>query len=64
MSAPTASTVPLPAAFFHPTLQVLAKHLSGVRRRDIHEPVADLLELTRRNVQNTYLAAYSAEDDR
>jgi restriction system protein len=40
------STVPLPAAFFHPILVVLSEFTNGVRRRDIHEPVADLMGLT------------------
>jgi restriction system protein len=40
------STVPLPAAFFHPLLRVLSERSAGVRRRDLHEPVADLMRLT------------------
>lgn len=40
------STVPLHPVFFHAVLSVLAKHPQGVRRRDIHEPVADAMQLT------------------
>lgn len=40
------STVPLPASFFHPILRLLAEHPAGVRRRDLHEPIADLMGLT------------------
>src|SRR5687767_430162 len=40
------STVPLPTSFFHPILRLLAEHPSGVRRRDLHEPIADLMGLT------------------
>jgi restriction system protein len=40
------STVPLPTAFFHPILRVLSQHPGGLRRRDLHEPVADVMGLT------------------
>lgn len=40
------STVPLPTAFFHPILRVLSEHPTGLRRRDLHEPVADVMGLT------------------
>jgi restriction system protein len=40
------STVPLHPAFFHAVLTVLASYPQGVRRRDIHEPVADAMQLT------------------
>ena len=36
------STVPLHPAFFHAALKVLAGQPQGLRRRDIHEPVADV----------------------
>lgn len=39
-------TVPVPAAFFHSILRVLSLHPEGLRRRDIREPVADLMQLT------------------
>lgn len=39
-------TVPVPAAFLHSILQVLAPHPGGLRRRDIFEPVANLMHLT------------------
>ncbi len=42
----SSSTVPLPAAFFHPILVVLSQHPNGLRRRDLHEPAADLLDLS------------------
>jgi restriction system protein len=40
------STVPLPTAFFHPILRVLSEQPNGLRRRDLHEPVADVMGLT------------------
>ncbi len=40
------STVPQPPGFFHAILYVAAQNPDGVQRRDIHEPVADLLQLT------------------
>lgn len=40
------STVPQLPGFFHPILRVLAGNPDGLRRRDIHEPVADLAQLT------------------
>jgi restriction system protein len=40
------STVPLPPAFFHAILRKLAQHPDGIRRRDLHEPVADLMQLS------------------
>ena len=40
------STVPLPTAFFHPILRLLSEHPEGLRRRDLHEPVADVMGLT------------------
>lgn len=40
------STVPFPKAFFHPILRILSEHPSGLRRRDLHEPVADVIGLT------------------
>jgi restriction system protein len=40
------SSVPLPPDFFHPLLVVLSRHPTGLRRRDLHEPVADLMQLT------------------
>ncbi len=43
MSAPA---VPLSSAFFDAILRELAKHPDGLRRRDIHEPVADAMQLT------------------
>jgi restriction system protein len=42
----TASTVPQPPGFFHPILRVLAGKPDGLRRRDLHEPVANLAQLT------------------
>ena len=40
------SSVPLPTAFFHPILRVLSEHSNGLRRRDLYEPVADIMGLT------------------
>jgi restriction system protein len=40
------STVPLPPAFFYAILCLLKQAPEGIRRRDIHEPVADLMGLT------------------
>lgn len=42
----TPSTVPSLTEFLHPLLRVLSRHPAGVRRRDLHEPVADLMALT------------------
>jgi restriction system protein len=42
----SASTVPLPAAFFHAVLQELAKRPEGIRRRDLYELVADAMSLS------------------
>jgi len=40
------STVPLPYAFFHAILTQLAHHPEGLRRKEIHQPVADAMHLT------------------
>lgn len=40
------STLPQLPGFFHAILRVLGQNPGGLRRRDIHEPVADMLELT------------------
>lgn len=40
------STVPLPSAFFHPLLRALAAHPDGVKKREIAETVADLMDLS------------------
>jgi restriction system protein len=42
----SASTVPLPTAFFHAVLRELAKKSEGIRRRDLYELVADAMQLT------------------
>lgn len=42
----SASTVPLPAAFFHAVLAQLASRPEGVRRRDLYDFVADAMNLT------------------
>ena len=42
----SASTVPLPAAFFHTVLQQLVKRPEGIRRRDLYELVADAMNLS------------------
>lgn len=42
----SASTIPLPQAFFFPVLSVLSKKTDGQRRRDLYELVADDMKLT------------------
>ena len=42
----SASTVPIPAAFFHAVLRELAKKPEGIRRRDLYEFVADTMNLS------------------
>ena len=40
------STVPLPPEFFFPLLAVLSQHPTGLRRRDLYEPVAEMMKLS------------------
>jgi restriction endonuclease Mrr len=40
------SSLPLPHAFFHSILTLLASHPGGIRRRDIYAPVADAMGLS------------------
>jgi restriction system protein len=42
----SASSVPLPAAFFHEVLHQLHGRADGVRRRDLYELVADAMDLS------------------
>src|SRR5207237_1390940 len=42
----SASTVPLPAEFFHAVLTQLRGKPEGVRRRDVYELVADMMNLS------------------
>jgi restriction system protein len=41
------STLPLLHEFFHTILTLLAHHPEGIRRRDIYEPVADAMRLSK-----------------
>ncbi len=41
------STLPLLHEFFHAILTLLAQHPDGIRRRDIYEPAADAMQLSK-----------------
>ena len=45
-------SIPILAGFFRAILVELSRHATGLRRRDIHEPVADSMQLLGRNVRS------------